>query len=97
MQDSTLSQAVWVMYGSGYRSGRYPNEVIAKWGADDGAAIISRIEELEHEAFATAPDWRVETLLEATHRVRSALREKHPELTDSAVQALGNYFAFGWK
>ena len=47
--------------------------------------------------FEFTPDWKTQTLIQASDAFATALKEKHPELTDLIVRSLSNRFAFDWK
>jgi hypothetical protein len=97
MLDEQLSKAICVYYGGSTRSGSYPDDVVRTWGPVEGATLNSRIREITDELFAVPPDWKTETLLQASNRAKLSVAARHPELSDAAIDQLGNYFAFEWK
>lgn len=43
------------------------------------------------------PDWTMGDLIQETNRFEASLRQKFPEIDATAVSALANRWAFGWK
>ncbi|WP_045374360.1 hypothetical protein [Mycobacterium kyorinense] len=77
-------------YGPGFDS----SEVIARYGEEDGGALIEKIQSLMEEAMRTDVDWTQYDLAGSQTYVASKLRENHPELTAEAADCFGRYFSF---
>ncbi|GAB4963311.1 MULTISPECIES: hypothetical protein [Mycobacterium] len=77
-------------YGPGFDS----REVIARYGEEDGGALIEKIQSLMQEAMRMDVDWTKYDLAGSQANVASRLRENHPELTPEATEWFGRYFSF---
>lgn len=77
-------------YGPGFDS----NEVIARYGEEDGGVLVEKIQSLMQEAMRTDVDWTKYDLSGSQSYVASRLREIHPELTAEAAECFGRYFSF---
>lgn len=62
---------------------------------EEQRAYLPKIKSVIATAFADDPT--DETLSAMAVRVESAVRTAHPELTEEAVRAIGNYYSFCWK
>ncbi|GAB4957611.1 hypothetical protein MAHJHV55_48170 [Mycobacterium avium subsp. hominissuis] len=69
-------------------------EVIARYGGEDGGALIEKIQSLMQEAMRMDVDWTKYDLAGSQAYVASRLRENHPELTPEAAECFGRYFSF---
>ena len=56
-----------------------------------------RLPRPEEEVYARDPEWAAVSCDEAVGGVEAMLPEAHPELTDQALTAFVNAFAFDWK
>lgn len=43
------------------------------------------------------PDWSRETYDGAIERVRALAKQRYPQLSDTTIKALANYFAYDWR
>lgn len=69
------------------------DEFNARYGSESDA-IEAEVKQLLREATQIEPDWVRLSLDEAGDYVESVIHERHPELTATALQAIGNYFTF---
>lgn len=99
--DEGLSHAV-VVYIWGHSSKRqlpwpsaHPDAVEQQ--VDHAADLLPRVKALLNELDRDASQWFHPDLAMMFHRVENALRQRHPELTDDAVKALANWFAYNYK
>ncbi len=99
VSDESLSQAVVAYLGvPGRLDGVDPEERVLKALGDSGLDLLPAVKAIVDEVYeAEPPLWAADSLEEIGRRVETWLRENHPELTDEAVQALTNRFAFDWK
>lgn len=96
--DETLSSAV-VTYVCGTRGRPWPQgdvEAVKEKFGDESPDLIRRIEKIL-ALVGPAPPGPYEELSAYTDRIRQLVRSHHPELSDEAICAIGNLYAFGWK
>ena len=101
MQDAELSDAV-VVYIWGHRSkplrpwpSAHPEAVEEQF--DHAADLVPRVKALLAELHEDRHLWFHVDLATMADRVKRALRQRHPELTDEAVEALATRFAYDYK
>lgn len=96
--DQTLSSAVLVYLSVGRKPwpSRDAEGVETAFG-DAALDLVPRIKAIEEEVYAKDPEWAAVSFDEAVSGVEAMLRETHPELTDQALMALVNAFAFDWR
>ena len=93
MPERALSAAL-VAYIWGDGALPWPSERPAAL-TEEQQAYLPQIKSVIATAFAHDPT--EETLDTMAERVESAVRTAHPELTEEAVRAIGNYYSFCWK
>jgi hypothetical protein len=60
--------------------------------------LLPRIKAILDELHAADPPlWQAATVAEIGRRVEAWLRAHHPELSDEAITAVSNQFAFEWR
>lgn len=93
MTEPALSAAL-VAYIWGDRALPWPSERPEAL-TEEQRAYLPKIKSVIATAFADDPT--DETLSAMADRVESGVRTAHPELTEEAVRAIGNYYSFCWK
>ncbi|MCV7197423.1 hypothetical protein [Mycobacterium angelicum] len=89
--DFSLSNAI-ALYLKGY-PGKNDEEFHLFYGSAsaDAQELVRRI---LNEAMQVEPDWNRLSLNEAGDYVESVMHERHPELTEEALEAIGNYYTY---
>lgn len=70
------------------------NDLVTRWGHEEGAALKARILALMEELQQTVPD-ETRSRKSVTERAIDQLRPRHPELDDTGLKALAWTFSFG--
>ena len=90
--------------GAYYWSGMYPRkgdeiavEAVSALAGDDPETLIARVREIEAETMAVEVDWSTRTLSEGGRVARAAMAERHPELSEAALDALYWAFTYNWR
>jgi hypothetical protein len=86
-----LSDAV-VMYLKSY-PGSNEEEFDSYYGSASGKAR-EQVRHILHEAMRVESDLSRLSLNEAGDHVESVMRERHPELTSKALEAIGSYYTY---
>jgi hypothetical protein len=73
--------------------GRNEEEFNSYYGPASGNAQ-QQVRSILNEAMKVEPDWNRLSLNEAGDYVEAVMRERHPELTPKALEAIGNYYTF---
>lgn len=97
MAIENISEAVEWAFATGnpaYGPGFDSREVIARYGEEDGGALIDKIQSLMAEAMRMEVDWTKYDLAGSQTYIETRLREAHPELTPEAAECFGRYFSF---
>lgn len=101
MQPSSddISQAI-VMW-TGYRSESWPSRNDDRFasliGADSAIELLPVIRRLENEFYESDAHDTVSGLGEMARAAAAEFRERHPELSDEAVDALAWCYSWDWK
>lgn len=94
-----ISQAVVTWITGSERP--YPSvddaQVVARYGPETAARLFPALRQLESDCFASDAAHRGADIAEVAALARADLRLAHPELSDEAVRALTNLYAFRWK
>lgn len=77
-------------YGPGFNN----QEIIARYGHEDGSVLIDKLQSLTQEAMQIQVDWTRYDLAGSQSYVASRIRENHPELSLEATEWMGRYFSF---
>jgi hypothetical protein len=99
VRDETFSRAV-IMYIWGDRSEPWPSThpvFVTEHFGEDAAQQLPRVEALLAEIHQDPRPWFASDLAAMAARVNMAIRERHPELTDEAVEALVAHVTYTWK
>ena len=92
--DTVASEAVVDYLGRPPRP-RDPNALLVQFGPTLGAELIAATERLTEELWSLSPAWNAGlSLLAEMHWREDQMRQRHPELSDDAIQALGNDWSF---
>lgn len=83
---------IWGVDGHPWPSKR-PEALSIVFG-DQAVDLVPRIEALLAEAYEYPPD---DDLACYGNRVKDAIRQRHPELDDEAVKAVGNLVTYSWR
>jgi hypothetical protein len=99
MVDESLSRAVLAYVGTpGRTRDADPEARVVEEIGGAGLDLIPRVKSLVDELHdATPPLWAADSVEEIGHRVEVWLRGNYPELSDEAVRALANQYAFDWR
>jgi hypothetical protein len=76
---------------------RYPGKNVDEFNSfygQESQAAHERVRLILDEAMKIEPDWNRMSLNEAGDYVESVMRQRHPELTPKALEAIGNYYTF---
>lgn len=99
MVDQLKSRAIVLYLGNGL--GSHPeirkDLVSDAFAPGDVDSMISYAESVVAEMNETDVDWTKHDLQSGVKEYRHQVRERHPELDDQAVDALGRAFGFWWK
>lgn len=98
-KDEQLSQALVVYIGKGMT--RAPDldlgRVVSRWGGQMAQAMRPRLDLLLVEMHRLPVDWSQHDLVSGSEAATAMMRERHPELTEAALQALGWKYSFDWR
>jgi hypothetical protein len=95
VMDADLSTAVQVYLG--YGAAPFPREDSGVVRVRYGSALLKRVEAVAQDAGSLRPDWETHSLLSAKDWAESELKQRHPDLNDAAISALGWAFSYWWK
>jgi hypothetical protein len=99
MVDQLLSRGLIEFLGTpGQVEEKSPEARVADVVGDAAVDLLPRIQALLDEVYA--PElrlWEERTVGDIADRVSRWLRAHHPELSDDAINAVSNQFAFDWK
>jgi hypothetical protein len=77
---------------------RYPavndTEFDSFYGPSIALVARGRVRKILDEAMRVEPDWNGFDLNGAGDHVESVMRERHPDLNDEALMAIGNYYTY---
>jgi len=63
----------------------------------DGAELAAYADRVLQEMRLVPVDWSTETYHDAIQRVKNEMAQRHPELSEEAVNAIGWVFSYDWK
>ena|SRR5437773_7362322 len=99
VHDELLSRAVivyvWGSHGQPWPS-RHPDAVKDRFGGE-AAELLPRVEGIEREMHQDPRQWFAADEATTGGRVSQALRSRHPELTDEAIEALAAQFTYSYR
>ena len=77
---------------------RSPEDRVAEAEGDAGRQLLPRVRDLIDDVYSTEPPlWQAASVSEMGRNVEAYLQAHWPELSDEAVQAVCNNYAFDWK
>jgi hypothetical protein len=93
-----LSQAIvdYVGFGATSQPQRDPGRV-AESQDDDGSAVLADTLAIVAELDSLQLDWTAQTLVTAGAGARATMAERHPELSEEALDALSWAFTYEWR
>lgn len=94
-----LSRAVTSFLGFGQAAWpkRDGTRLVEEFGPEKAAGLELAVAALLDELGALEIDWSMHSLETAGSAARSMMRVRHPELSDSALQALEWKFTYDWR
>jgi hypothetical protein len=79
----------------------YPNKneirLINEFGVKIAFELQPKVNAVFNELMSLIPDWSKHTLVSGTEWAIGIMRERHPELSQETLKALGWAFSFWWK
>jgi len=98
MIDDQYSRAVVAYMGKiGHLNARPPDDRIIEAIGDLAPDVVPRIRAMLDDLYSAQPPmWNAKDIAEVGRRAMSWLRDRHPELSDAAIEAVSNQFAFDW-
>jgi hypothetical protein len=99
MVDQLFSQGMLAFVGvPGRLSAKSPEDCVVDVAGDAALDLLPRIKAILDGLHAADPPlWQAATVAEIGRRAEAWLRAHHPELSDEAITAVSNHFAFEWK
>jgi len=76
---------------------RDPQRLVDRYGSLEAADLVSYCEQVLEELYDSKPDWTTEDLSKATDRAVRAVSQRHPELSDEAINSLKWSSSWDWK
>ena len=97
--DQPLSSSVVAFIGSvGHLDAVPPEERVARVAGNAAFDILPRIKGILDEVYSADPPlFQTASTSDMYWRVDAFLRGRHAELSDDAIKAIANQFAFDWK
>jgi hypothetical protein len=97
--DEWLSRAVIAYVGEpGQLDALTPEQRVVDVVGDAAVDLVPRVQAILAELDTVDPPlYNVATLAEMSDRVDGFLRERHPELTTDAIQAVQNRYTYDWR
>ncbi len=97
--DDALSRALIVFTQRGNANSPRADgaAVVAEFGSERGPALLADVTEIFREADSLAPGLPPLPLPEATRQVKQVMAQRHPELSEEAIAALGWKWSFDWR
>jgi hypothetical protein len=87
----------WTGHGDHARPQRDESLVVAQFGAEQAVALMPYVSALEHDFFASTAHQTAAGLIEMTNQAAGEFRQRHPEVSNEAVDALAWCYSFDWK
>jgi hypothetical protein len=99
MVDESLSRAVLAYIGTpGRIRDVTPEDHVIEDMGGAGLDLIPPVKSLVDELYeAKPPLWAADSVDAIGQRVGAWLRQHHPELSDEAIRAVANQYAFDWR
>lgn len=74
--------------------GKNDAEFETHFGSTRAALMKTFVQEILNEAMTIEPDWTNLSLDEAGDFVEAEMRHRHPDLSTSALRAIGNFYTY---
>lgn len=88
----------WLIGNVGQPDTRSPEDRIADAVGDLALDLVPRIRAMLDDLDSVEPPlWDSEDIAEVARRATTWLRDRYPTLSDDAIRAVANQFAFTWK
>jgi hypothetical protein len=96
---SVLSEAliVWTGFGDTAWPSRDERRLVERYGADSATALFPRLRELEDDFYASDARDHAKDLAEMGDLAKAEFRQRHPELTEEAAEALTWCYTFDYR
>ena len=99
MQKEWLSNAM-LLY-TGYGKSSFPiwdrSEVEAVYSPVEAVELVRTVEDIIAETNSIKVDWESVSLSDAGKKVRAVQSERHPDLSEQALDALAWQFTYAWR
>lgn len=94
-----ISRAIVVWLGRGTATWPRPdtNRLVEAFGLDEATRLLSILEELRKEFFASDAKDTTAGLNQMADVAAEQFRQHHPEITAEAVETLANWYAWAYK
>ncbi len=99
MIDEQYSRAGLAYIGKvGQLDARAPEDRVAAAVGDLAPDLVARIRAMLDDLYSAQPRlWNSGDIADVGRRATTWLRDRYPELSDDAIRAVSNQFAFDWK
>ena len=74
--------------------GKNDTEFDSHYGPEAAPSAKEAVNNILREAIKIEPDWSQLSLNEAGDYVASVMHDRHPELTNKALECIGNYYTY---
>jgi hypothetical protein len=92
-----LSAAIIAFLGKGESSLPRADDDAISASPADRPALVADVRAVVAECLAIDPDWSTHTLAEGGRVARSAMAQRHPELSSEALDALAWAYTYNWR
>jgi hypothetical protein len=96
---SQLSDAIviWTGWRKTQSPARDEQRVVARFGADAAVELMPKIRELEDDFYRSDARFTVEDLKEMGDEAARSFRDRHPEISEDAVQAFAWCYSYDYR
>ena len=95
----SLNKAIplFIGFGETFAPDRDASRLIREFGATEAALLEPEVQAILDEVANIPVDWSKHTLVSAEQEVLAQMRARHPELSETALRAMGWDFTFFWR
>lgn len=95
----SLNKAIplFIGFGETFAPDRDASRLIREFGATEAALLEAKVHAILDELANIPVDWSKHTLLSAEQDVLAQMHARHPDLSETALRALGWDFTFFWR
>jgi hypothetical protein len=95
----TISAAIvaWTGHGQHNHPQRDEALVVEKFGDEAALDLMPQLTALDEDFFTSRPHETAASLVEMMNHAASEFRERHPEISTEAVDALAWCYSYDWK